>query len=37
MKQLYEASEVQVIDMELQSVIAQSSFDVPGEVPGKDY
>lgn len=37
MKQLYEAPEVQVINMELQGVIAQSGYDIPGEVPGKDY
>ena len=37
MKQLYEAPEVQVIDMELQGVIAASGgFDVPG-IPGEGY
>ena len=37
MKQLYEAPEVQVIDMELQGVIATSGgFEAPG-IPGEDY
>ena len=37
MKQLYEAPEVQVIDMELQGVIADSGkFTVP-DIPGEDY
>ena len=37
MKLLYEAPQVQVIDMELQGVIAASGgFEVPG-IPGKGY
>ena len=33
MKQMYEAPEVQVIDIELQGMIAASA-EIPGEVPG---
>ena len=37
MKDLYVAPEVQVIDMELQGMIAASGdFEVPG-IPGTDY
>ena len=39
MKQLYEAPEVQVIDMEVQGVIADSpngTFKLPG-IDGEDY
>ena len=37
MKDLYVAPEVQVIDMELQGMIAASGgFEAPG-IPGEDY
>ena len=37
MKDIYVAPEVQVIDMELQGVIAASGgFEAPG-IPGEDY
>ena len=37
MKDIYEAPQVQVIDMELQGVIAASGgFEAPG-IPGEDY
>ena len=37
MKDIYEAPTVQVIDMELQGMIAASGdFDVPG-IPGTNY
>ena len=34
-KKLYAAPEVQVIDIELQGMIA-ASFNIPGEVPGSN-
>ena len=37
MKQLYEAPEVQVLEMELQGMIAGSGdFEIPG-IPGENY
>ena len=35
-KELYEAPEVQVINMEVQGMIATSGFDIPG-IDGEDY
>ena len=35
-KELYEAPEVQVINMEVQGIIAATGFDLPG-IGGEDY